>query len=37
MKDAIYDDVYLWLMAIIFGYFCYPIIKYIVLYLIGGQ
>ena len=37
MRQAIYKDKFIWLTAIIFGYFCYPIIKDIVLYLIGGQ
>jgi len=29
------EDKFIWLMAIIFGYFCYPIIKDITLYLIS--
>ena len=36
MRKAMYKDRFIWLTAIIFGYFCYPIIKDITLTLIQG-
>ena len=36
MRKAIYKDKHIWLMAVILGYFSYPIIKDITLKIIGG-
>ena len=37
MRNAIYQDRHIWIMVIIFMYFCYPVIKDITLMLIGGM
>ena len=37
MRKAIYEDRFIWLVAIITMYFCYPIIRDITLTIIGGK